>query len=156
MAVGKDGLILTSRHRFRVVHPGSTTDAYQGSILTSQARHLAACFYFGLTQSVSGVNPKKKMETHFLKRIVLTAPPPPPPKYLDMSKGAPLRLPKRRSEQLPVRVCTCALCVYTVCGDKTVSYMKQFGGLPGKHPHVAGAAPRRVFLFRVNPERFRS
>jgi len=31
--------------------------------------------------------------------------------------------------------------------------MKQVGGLPGKNPHVAGAAPRRVFLFRVNPER---
>jgi len=38
-----------------------------------------------------------------------------PPKHLDMSKGAPLRLPKPLSDQFPVRVCSCALCIETVC-----------------------------------------
>jgi len=31
-------------------------------------------------------------------------PPPPPPKHLDIFKGAPLRLPKPRSDQFSVRV----------------------------------------------------
>ena len=39
----------------------------------------------------------------------------PPPKHLDIFKGAPLRLPKPLSDQFPVRVCSCALCIYTVC-----------------------------------------
>jgi len=42
-------------------------------------------------------------------------PPPPPPKHLDIFKGAPLRLPTPLSDQFPVRVCSCPLCIYTVC-----------------------------------------
>ena len=39
----------------------------------------------------------------------------PPPKHLDVFKGAPLRLPKPHSDQFPVRVCSCPLCIWTVC-----------------------------------------
>jgi len=39
----------------------------------------------------------------------------PPPKHLDIFKGAPLRLPKPLSDQFPLRVCSCPLCIYTVC-----------------------------------------
>jgi len=38
-------------------------------------------------------------------------PPPPPHTHLDIFKGAPLRLPKPLSDQFPVRVCSCPLCV---------------------------------------------
>ena len=34
-----------------------------------------------------------------------------PPKHLDIFQGAPLRLPKPRSDQFPVRVCSCPLCI---------------------------------------------
>jgi len=34
-----------------------------------------------------------------------------PPKYLDIFQGAPLRLPKPLSDQFPVRVCSCPLCI---------------------------------------------
>jgi len=34
----------------------------------------------------------------------------PPLKHLDIFQGAPLRLPKRLSDQFPVRVCSCPLC----------------------------------------------
>jgi len=37
---------------------------------------------------------------------------PPHPKHLDISKGAPLRLPKPLSDQFPVRVCARALFVH--------------------------------------------
>ena len=36
---------------------------------------------------------------------------PPTPKYLDIFKGAPFRLPKPLSDQFPVRVCSCPLCI---------------------------------------------
>jgi len=39
----------------------------------------------------------------------------PPPKHLDIFQGAPLRLPKPLSDQFPVRVCSCPLCIITVC-----------------------------------------
>jgi len=35
----------------------------------------------------------------------------PPPKHLDVFQGAPLRLPKPLSNQFPVRVCSCPLCI---------------------------------------------
>ena len=35
----------------------------------------------------------------------------PPKKHLYMFKGAPLRLPKPLSDQFPVRVCSCPLCI---------------------------------------------
>jgi len=38
-----------------------------------------------------------------------------PPKHLDISKGAPLRLPKPLSDQFRVRVCSCAPYILTVC-----------------------------------------
>jgi len=38
-----------------------------------------------------------------------------PPKHLDISKGAPLRLPTPLSDQFPVRVCSCACCISTIC-----------------------------------------
>ena len=33
------------------------------------------------------------------------------PKHLDIFQGAPLRLPKPLSDQFPVRVCSCRLCI---------------------------------------------
>ena len=33
------------------------------------------------------------------------------PKHLDIFQGAPLRLPKPLSDQFPVRVCSCSLCI---------------------------------------------
>ena len=33
------------------------------------------------------------------------------PQHLDIFHGAPLRLPKPRSDQFPVRVCSCPLCI---------------------------------------------
>ena len=36
-------------------------------------------------------------------------------KHLDIFKGAPLRLQKSLSDQFPVRVCSCPLCIQTVC-----------------------------------------
>jgi len=39
----------------------------------------------------------------------------PPPKQLDISKGAPLRLPKSLSDPVFVSGCSCALCIYNVC-----------------------------------------
>ena len=41
----------------------------------------------------------------------LRAPENPPVKDLDIFKGAPLRLPKPLSDQLPVRLCSCPLCI---------------------------------------------
>jgi len=38
-------------------------------------------------------------------------PPPPPTKHLDIFQGVPLRLPKPFSDQFPVRVCSCPLCI---------------------------------------------
>jgi len=35
----------------------------------------------------------------------------PPPKHLDILKGAPLRLSQPLSDQFPVRVCSCPLCI---------------------------------------------
>ena len=40
---------------------------------------------------------------------------PPPPKHLDIFKGAPRRLPKPLSDQFPVRMCVCPVCIKIVC-----------------------------------------
>jgi len=42
-----------------------------------------------------------------------------PPKHLELSKGAPLRLPQPCSDPIRVRVCSCTLCILTVCGVDT-------------------------------------
>jgi len=40
-------------------------------------------------------------------------------KHLNINKGAPYGLPKPLWDQFPVRVCSCALCIYTVCEQLT-------------------------------------
>jgi len=41
------------------------------------------------------------------------------PKHLDIFQGAPLRLPKPLSDQFPVRVCSCPLCIINrLWGDR--------------------------------------
>jgi len=46
-----------------------------------------------------------------LKVATMVAASTPPPKHLDIFKEAPLRLPKPLSDQFPVRVCSCPLCI---------------------------------------------
>jgi len=53
--------------------------------------------------------------------------PTPPPEHLDISRGAPLRLPKPLSDQFPVSVCSCALCILIVCESH---YERARGKLP--------------------------
>ena len=46
-----------------------------------------------------------------LKAAIKVAASTSPPRHLDIFKGAPLRLPKPLSDQFPVRVGSCPLCI---------------------------------------------
>jgi len=78
----------------------------------------------GATANTTEENDRDSLDARLFPSVMLAVAPAvttrvaastPPPKHLDIFQGAPLRLPKPLSDQFPVRVCSCPLCIITVC-----------------------------------------
>jgi len=74
----------------------------------------------------------------------------PPPEHLDIFQGAPLRLPTPLTDQFPVRVCACPLCILNRLCCSTLSRTpaslpswKQNGPPSGR----SSQEPRYAFLY---------
>jgi len=77
----------------------------------------------------------------------------PLPKHLDMFKGAPFRLPKPLSDQLPVCVCSCRLCINRICiASSTLPRSPAYDAFVDiVCRHLDDPAPKRSFSLRLGP-----